>query len=970
MQPSHTAFNINRRLLLTGSAALGLSVAAGLNTANAATKGATALPATEAIWLDRAAPAYSEGVTFGVPWPRGTVKKDTAFSLTSAQGNLAVQTWPLAYWPDGSVKWTAHATAATASAPANSYQLTAGAGEAPKAPVTVTQSADAFTVTSGDAVWIVPKAGKMLIASATRGGKKVLNGVTLAALAQDAQSLEEKASVTQTSYDGTVTQATLEQSGPVRAVIKLDGSHTANGRSWLPFSVRLYFHAGAESVRIVHSFIFDGDETKDFIRGLSVNAHVPMKDELYNRHVRFSGQEDGVWGEAVRSLTGLRRAPGRAQSQAQVAGKFVDPASLPANVASEAHWIPYWSDFTLSQRTSDGYEINKRTQMGQGWINATSDRRATGLVYAGGAQTGGVALGMKDFWQRCPSRLDVRGAATDEAVVTAWMWSPDAPAMDLRPYRPDWGMDTYEKENEGLDITYEDFEPGWNRPLGIARTTEFTLWALATTPERRHFADMAKTVYLAPRLTVSPERLHMVAGVFGDWSLVDTSTPTRALIEGHIKYQLDYYINQIEQQRWYGFWNYGNVMHSYDNDRHVWKYDIGGFAWDNSELQSDMAFWYGYLRSGRADVFRMAEAMTRQTGEVAVLHLGPYKGFGTRHGVQPFSDSSKQPRVSNASFRRFYYYLAADERCGDLMRDLVDSDQTLAKVFIERKVSSEGGSGIGIREKIPGTVDCSFGTSWGSFLGAWLTEWERTGETKYRDRILNGMNSLAKLKYGWFCGGAAYDLKTGSFVGKGDKIDVSHLNGVFGVMEAHQELFTLVDVPAYKKVWLDYCKYYNASAEEITAFLGVNPKDRSLRDGHSRYTAYAARELKDPKLAERAWSEFFGGDAPAGAAGANRLNPTASQRAAAAQTQAAGPVPAQGAQARPQGQGGGFGGGRGSAFANKTTRIVGPDVLHVNDEDPRVSTNGFAQWTLAAVENLQLVGDTVETFGAKYAPKG
>ncbi len=219
-----------------------------------------------------------------------------------------------------------------------------------------------------------------------------------------------------------------------------------------------------------------------------------------------------------------------------------------------------------------------------------------------------------------------------------------------------------------------------------------------------------------------------------------------------------------------------------------------------------------------------------------------------------------------------------------------------------------------------GTVDCSFGTSWASFVAAWLTEWERTGDTRWRDRILAGMNSIAKLKYGWFCGGAPYNLATGKFVGPGDKVDVAHLNGVFGVIEITEEVLTLVDAPAYKKVWLDYCKYYNASAEEITAFLGVNPKDRSLRDAHSRITAYAARELKDPKLAERAWQEFLEGD--------NRRFRTKLQP--------------------------------------KTQRIDGPAVLYPVDEDPMISTNGAAQWGLAAIENLQLIGDTVETYGAKY----
>ncbi len=911
--------DLSRRALLKGSAALGLAAAVMPSFVSAKP---AAAPATEVIWLDKAAPASTSGTTFGVPWPRGTVKAGTPFALTSGADTWPVQTWPLAYWPDGSLKWTAHAIAAGAS-PAATWQLAPGAAAAPQKPVVVTQSAVAFTVTSGDAVWTVAKSGKALIASATRAGKPVMGAVTLGALTQNAASLDENPALTQSSYDGTVTKAVLEQDGPVRAVIRLEGHYEGNGRQWLPFTVRLYFHAGADTARIVHSFIFDGDEKKDFIRGLSLNAAVPMHDELYNRHIRLAGQdggakETGVWGEAVRTLTGLRRDPGKPAKDAQIAGHFVDPASLKGPFASEIQWIPPWNDFTLSQPNSDGFTITKRTVAGQGWIQSMADRRASGLAYAGGA-SGGVALGMKDFWQRSPSRLDVRNAATDTATVTAWMWSPDAPPMDMRSYRPDWGMDTYEKQNAGLDITYEDFEPGWNSPYGIARTTEFELSALAATPERDRFAEMAAGLAKPARLTVSPARLHS-AGVFGDWSLIDTSTPTRALIENRIAYQLDYYINQIEQQRWYGFWTYGNVMHTYDADRHVWRYDVGGFAWDNSELQSDMMFWYGYLRSGRADVFRMAEAMTRQTAEVETYHIGKWRGFGTRHGVQPWLDSSKQPRVSNAAFKRFYYYLTADERTGDLMRELNDSDQTLANVFIERKVSSEGGSGIGIRQKIPGTVDCSFGTSWGSFIAAWMTEWERTGDTKWRDRILTGMNSIGKLKYGWFAGGAAYDLKTGAFVHDDQKVDVSHLNAVFGIIEIQQELFHLVDAPAYKKAWLDYCKYYSAPAEEITAFLGVNPRDRSLRDASSRMTAYAARELKDPKLAERAWMEFLQGD---NARFRTNLSP-------------------------------------------QTHHIAGPVVLHPIDEDPQVSTNGAAQWGLAAIENLELIGDTVETYGGKY----
>lgn len=41
---------------------------------------------------------------------------------------------------------------------------------------------------------------------------------------------------------------------------------------------------------------------------------------------------------------------------------------------------------------------------------------------------------------------------------------------------------------------------------------------------------------------------------------------------------------EISQRDFYGFWNYGDVMHTYDSTRHAWRYDVGGYAWDNGEL--------------------------------------------------------------------------------------------------------------------------------------------------------------------------------------------------------------------------------------------------------------------------------------------------------------------------------------------------------------------------------------------------
>lgn len=60
-------------------------------------------------WLDSKISGKIAGTTWGVPWPKGALKKDAGLILEDKTGkNISLQTWPLAQWPDGSLKWTAH----------------------------------------------------------------------------------------------------------------------------------------------------------------------------------------------------------------------------------------------------------------------------------------------------------------------------------------------------------------------------------------------------------------------------------------------------------------------------------------------------------------------------------------------------------------------------------------------------------------------------------------------------------------------------------------------------------------------------------------------------------------------------------------------------------------------------------------------------------------------------------------------
>src|SRR5438874_931034 len=83
----------------------------------------------------------------------------------------------------------------------------------------------------------------------------------------------------------------------------------------------------------------------------------------------------------------------------------------------------------------------------------------------------------------------------------------------------------------------------------------------------------ASALTAPPQLVAAPEWYH-AAGVFGRWSLPDRGTPARAKYEDAVIAQLTFYLGQVQQRQWYGFWNYGDVMHTYDSSRHEWRYDV------------------------------------------------------------------------------------------------------------------------------------------------------------------------------------------------------------------------------------------------------------------------------------------------------------------------------------------------------------------------------------------------------------
>ena len=824
-------------------------------------------------WLEGKVVEIQQGSAFGVPWPKGEYPQGTEFSLRTEDGqDIPMQTWKAATWPDGSLKWTGHAIA-PCILNSERFEVVAGKSVAPDSPVNVAQLEDAVVVDTGVIKCVLPLSGESLIAEVARDGKTILVDGRLTGMRQDAP----ERGVAVEEFTSEVQKVTVEQDGPVRAVVKIEGIHRIErkglfkkDREWLPFSVRLYFYAGSDSIRMAHTFIFDGDEYEDFICGLGVRFNVPMYDEYYNRHVRFSGQDGGVFGEAVQGLTGLRRDPNEDVRKAQVAGEEVpDIRTWSERVNKRIHWVPTWGDYTLTQPNANGFVIRKRTKEGCCWITSDQGGRSSGMGYVGGV-SGGVEFGMRDFWKLYPTQLDIRNAATDSAEVTLWIWSPNAEPMDLRFYHDGLGQDlegplpdlepidgikasvperAYAKQLDALNLTYEDYEPEFGTPHGVARTTDFYLKVVGTTPPRTDFMNAAKEVSLLPQLVPTPERI-IATKVFGTMlSLPNRSTPALEGIEDKLDWLIDMYNKEIDQRSWYGFWNYGDIMHTYDADRHVWRYDVGGYAWDNSELSSDMWIWMSYLRTGNPVAFRMGEAMNRHNRDVDIYHLGRFAGVGTRHNVLHWGCSAKQLRISTCMNRRYHYYLTTDERTGDVLQEVVEADRQLAEINPVRKLPGQPFKASECR--------MSPGTDYGAAVSNWLTAWERTGDPKYRDWIVGSMQDIATSEWGFFTGAFKFDPVTKKMVEpENPKPELSHLSIMFGLPEVSSELIELVDMPEFEEAWLKYCAYSQAPDAVQQEMLGQKLKKYGFKNSQSRIIAYAAAMKSDKALAQFAAGYF------------------------------------------------------------------------------------------------------------------
>lgn len=759
-------------------------------------------------WIERPL-TDTLAVRFGVPFERGKVTNHDHFMIAkNAKGSanaegIKTELTPLAYWPDGSIKWGGFSAILSNAETYTLRQLSSTELKAltRQGKREVKKTINDIQVEANPYQYIVRNGSSTLYLSRRCGQQSLLDS-----LCYDGAVSCNRLRLSTDDQDAILDSLLIEKQGTREVVFKYHAH--LNG---LQFILRLYVTAGTPALKLIHTLIYNRRPEEAAPQSLALRADVPLTGQLYNRHVAFTTDGGSIWHEPVQPVTGRRNLSfsgnGRGNDslyREQMLGHCLpDPEAFDDyNRGLLSHWAS-WDRFRLSQPLDEGFSIRKSAKPSPQtpWIGTLSGRRSTGGCFVGDVQHG-LAMAMQDFWQSYPSTLLIEGATQTQATVSLYLWSPEAESMDLKHY---------DTEAHDLEAAYEDIQEGMSTPEGIGRTTTMILQPTTGYPGDKPLAQLLDALTRQPQLICTPEYLH-AQRAFGIWSLPDT---LYCETEAQLTHWANFIVHEVEHRHWYGFWNYGDVMHAFDPVRDEWRYDIGGFAWDNTELASNMMLWYNFLRTGRADLWQLAVAMTRHTSEVDVYHDGPFKGLGSRHNVSHWGCGSKEARISQAAWNRFYYYLSGgDERLGELMTAQRDLDTLLYRIDPMRLAEPRG--------LYPCTAPARLriGPDWIAYAANWMTEYERTLNPHYWQKILNGMESISQLPQGMFSGPKAlgYDPASGRISWEGDASihDTNHLLPLMGGFEVMNELLLTSEVPqSWHQTWLHFCTEYRQRAIQL-----------------------------------------------------------------------------------------------------------------------------------------------------------
>ena len=740
-------------------------------------------------WLDNK-PKMKTGVTWGIPWNKGELSQEKFSQSEILVANQLTQKKVLAYWPDGSVKWTSHSAIFDVNEEVNQVSLEATTKSEIK--FIANEKFNGIFVENGIFQVFFPKHGE---------GKNSIDYVKV----NEKYSLKNLRLVSvfdKVPMTFQLTNVEIEDNGPIKAVIRCDLNLFDHiGNVLQSVTIRFKFYSQLSKFEIQYTLFIHSDKCCD---GVGLFFDVPLEGENWNRQIKFVG-EDQVYCEASQLLISRRHYEKNEAYEHQAKGQIITLDESDSAMLSHAKKNAVWNNFWLNQVTASSFEIKKQTKEGYSRIKVGSGNRSKGAVYVGDGN-GGVTIQIDKFWQKYPSGIEVVGLSERSCTMKAWLWNPEAQPMEFHHY---------DSESHMLSA-YEGMDEFRSTPIGIANTSSLFV-NIATKPASNNEILAFAQENIHPAHIVCLPQDYKNSHVFGTYSLPNE---TNSYLEDQMKVLREFYFDEVEQRNWYGYWNFGDVMHTYDKYRHQWRYDLGGYAWQNTELVPNIWLWLEFLRSGDAKTYYFAEAMTRHTSEVDQYHFGEYKGLGSRHNVMHWGCQAKEARISMAGLHRYYYYLSGgDERIGEILEQVKDNEYSLKNLPPMREFYNVEDEDI---------IPIRTGPDWAALVSNWFTQWERTGDKKYLNKILTGIDSIKKMPDRLLSGPTVLmnmETKELSYMGTGNDGGY-HMIISFGAPQVWLELAENINDEQWNAMLAEFGWFYSLSNEEKIKESGTKLNDK------------------------------------------------------------------------------------------------------------------------------------------------
>lgn len=783
--------------------------------------------------------------TWGCMWKRGTCTREHGFVLMNSDGTrVPMQSRITAWWPDGTVKWTAHTADAGRLTEEIMVEKTMEPSDEDIQAIRVTETKENLEIKTSRLFFTIPKDGSFLFDTLKVDGTLRAEKAKPVLILEEPVLLGEHTGRIEKNYEGTTDRVSVEEEGPVRVIVKYEGIHSSkNGEEKIPYIIRMKIGQDTEKIDIVHTFLYDGEEEKDFLKGIGLKISIPMEGELYNRHVVIEG-DYGVFHESVAELLTWRPKVPEEIYKAQMRGEKIVPTGEAGQIINQVMKdMPFWYEYDLCQDSPGHYQITKKTAVKESCaLDCLHGTRTRGAAAFGGEQ-GSMLLSIRDFWQTYPSGYTFRGLTGDKAEAFIWLYSPKAAVMDFRHYA-DRGYN---------QVYYEGYDYKGATPYGIASTSEysieFTNRLVLSEDELKAYSDLVNN----PAQYVGTPEFYHENKAFGYWSLPERTSEMEQWLEEQLGRAVDFYQQEVEQRNWYGLFNYGDFMHTYDRERHQWRYDMGGYAWDNTELVPTLWLWLMFMRTGRPDVFSLAEKLSRHASEVDVYHIGDYKGLGSRHNVRHWGCPCKEARIAMAGHHRYYYYMTGDYRLEDIFEELKDNETTFLNKDPLRDFYE--------KDEMVFPSHARSGPDWSALCANWMTRWERVQDIRYRDKIKTGMEDIRQAPLR-LVSGPDFEFDPASahlrYIGE-RAAGGTHLQICMGAPQIWMELADLLEDEGWKEMLADYGRFYYLPREKQLEESGgiIGEREFSLPFMAAAMGAYGAYYRKDEALANVTWSHLL-----------------------------------------------------------------------------------------------------------------